>query len=277
MKKEKREIILNDKNNLPIGVFDSGIGGFTVLKELSKLLPNEKFVYVADSAFFPYGTKSGQEVERLVNRILDYFAQYPVKLIVIACNTASAYCFKSSINNIPIINCVTPTIEYALSFSNNILVLATKATIESKIYENNIEVRLTDDNSIQKYIEASMFVEICENNHKNSEESIETAVKNKLSCLNPNAIDVIILGCTHFGLLKKQIKGIFQNAILVDCGKPTAQKVYHFLKEQNLLRVICTDDEPHIKVFTTSAQEHFLEKIKWFDERISFSKTPIKL
>ena len=117
--------------NLPIGVFDSGIGGLTVLYRLIDMFPNEDFVYVGDTLNLPYGTKTKEQLKKLVSNVSNYLNELPVKSIVIACNTATTNSghLKETLD-LPIIGVIEPTANYALNISENILVLATNVTID---------------------------------------------------------------------------------------------------------------------------------------------------
>ena len=133
----------NMKNdNRPIGVFDSGLGGLTVLKALKDLFPNESFIYFGDTAHLPYGTKSKKTIIEYSNEICDFLNKKNVKLIVVACNTASALAFdfleKKMI--VPIVNVIDPCVKYAATKTKkkSIAVLGTRATINSKSYENKL-------------------------------------------------------------------------------------------------------------------------------------------
>ena len=124
--------------NTPIGVFDSGLGGLTVLKSLKKILPNESFIYFGDTAHVPYGTKSAESVIKFSQHILDFFLEHHTKAVVIACNTASAVAYNSlkKDHSIPIFDVVSPSVEFALqqTKTKNIGVIGTTSTINSKAY-----------------------------------------------------------------------------------------------------------------------------------------------
>ena len=185
--------------NLPIGVFDSGIGGLTVLYRLIQMFPNEDFVYVGDTLNLPYGTKSKEQLKKLVSNVSNYLYNLPVKSIVIACNTATTNSkhLKNTID-IPIIGVIEPTAKYALNISENILVLATNVTIDSNEYQTIINQNKKDPNSKQFYLKCSDFVDAIENNEINTPYSYKL-VADKLKDLKNEKIDVIICGCTHFG------------------------------------------------------------------------------
>ena len=121
-------------NDLPIGVFDSGLGGLTVLNELVEVLPKENFIYLADLKYSPYGEKSEKELEYIVKRVLEYFVEKQVKLIVVACNTASTIDLikENEYKSVPILNVIDAAIDLIDEKTENLLLLATKKTTESK-------------------------------------------------------------------------------------------------------------------------------------------------
>ena len=129
---------IKPSQNSPIGIFDSGLGGLTVLKSLETILPNESFIYFGDTAHVPYGTKSAETVIRYSQHIMDFFQKHETKAVVIACNTASAVAFQhlQSLYNIPLFDVVTPSVEFAINHTKNknIGVVGTFSTIYSNAY-----------------------------------------------------------------------------------------------------------------------------------------------
>ncbi|HBP25373.1 MAG TPA: glutamate racemase [Acholeplasmatales bacterium] len=221
-----------DRNN-PIGVFDSGIGGLTVLDALHRLMPNENFIYLADDAYFPYGRKSGEEIENRILQIGKQFQKRDVKALVIACNTASANShLLRSWSKIPVQSVIEPTALFACkqSRSKRIAILATDLTIKTGTYQN-----------ILKRFGAEVFplpgsglVELAENPNRKSRE-IALLVREIISPLQGADFDTIVLGCTHFGLLSEAIGEVFPKALQVGCGEPTANQLREILASQNLL------------------------------------------
>ena len=129
---------IKPSQNSPIGIFDSGLGGLTVLKSLEKILPNESFLYFGDTAHVPYGTKSAETVIRYSQHIMDFFQKHETKAVVIACNTASAVAYQQlqQIYKIPLFDVVTPSVEYSINItkSKNVGVVGTFSTIQSNAY-----------------------------------------------------------------------------------------------------------------------------------------------
>ncbi len=249
-------------DNRPIGVFDSGIGGVTVLEELVNKFPSEDFIYIGDTANLPYGTKTSEELKKLVSNIANYLVSRKAKAIVIACNTATANS-KHLIEtiDIPIIGVIEPTAKYAYqkSKSKNILVLATNVTIDSNSYQD--ELNKIDSNGHYYFAKCSEFVNAIENNIIDSKESYKL-VEDKLAEYRDKNIDTIILGCTHFGLYEKEIKKVFNDALLIPCSIPTSLVLEKILKE----REICNLQEKKgiIEINATSEPKFMEEKISWF-------------
>ena len=267
-KKEESSGCMN--NNRPIGVFDSGIGGVTVLEELIKKFPNENFIYVGDTLNLPYGTKTPEKLKELVSSVANYLVNRDVKAIVIACNTATAN--SAHLNDelsIPVIGVIEPTANYAyeMSKNKNILVLATNVTIESNAYQNALIG--IDANGHYYFSKCSEFVDAIEKNNINTEESFKL-VSDKLNEYKDKDIDTIILGCTHFGLYSKEIKNVFPNATLIPCSIPTADKLFNVLNENSSLNLQKNIGE--IEIFATSDPDFMEEKISWFSGNFDYVK-----
>lgn len=250
-------------NNKPIGVFDSGIGGVTVLQDLVDKFPNEDFIYVGDTLNLPYGTKTPEQLRKLVSNVSEYLVSRDVKAIVIACNTATAnsYHLKDEIA-VPVIGVIEPTSKYAykMSENKNILTIATNVTINSESYKKALE-GLSNGVGNFYFERCSEFVDAIENNIINTKESYDL-VYNKLSKYQDKNIDTIILGCTHFGLYSKELLNVFPNAKLVGCGGPTADELFAVLnKNENLNQ---TKKIGEIEINSTSDPDFMQEKIAWF-------------
>ncbi len=200
-------------NNNYIGVFDSGIGGLTVLTDLKNKFPNEKFLYFGDTARCPYGIKTRNELMAIVESDVDYFIKNKAKMIVIACNTATANSYHIE-SETPIIRIIEPTAKKALKVreeiksSKPIGVFATNYTINSKAYNKF----LGDENTIG--VCCSPWVDIIEKGLTDTLIS-RKAVSDAL-CDIKGKVDVIILGCTHFGLIEKEIKEYLGNVTIIN-------------------------------------------------------------
>jgi len=239
-------------DNRPIGLFDSGVGGLSVLAEIKKILPKENFIFLADQAHVPYGSKSKKQLEKLSERITIFLIKHNIKMLVIACNTATCYALSHLRKNynIPIVG-VVPAIKPAAKLSNNskIAVMSTPATAKSTYLKS----------LIQKYANDSKVLNLgC----KQLEDSVEELDKKKISTLldkyvsqvnNFNA-DVIILGCTHFPFLKNEIKKrSLSNAKIIDSGKSIAKRVKAILNDEKIKAETKVKD----LFFTTASPQKF--------------------
>lgn len=216
----------------PIGMFDSGCGGLTVLKEYIKELPNENFIYYGDTAHLPYGDKSKEKIIEFSENIVEFLINQNVKMIVIACGTASAAAYEtlSLKYNIPIKNIITPVAKNLVS--SNVAVIATKSTIKSNAWENAIKKYNPNANVIS--LACPLFVPIVEEGFANSKIA-DYAVKEYISKLKDKNVDSLILGCTHYPILSKQIqKEIGENVTLINAGNASAKDTKKFLIEHHL-------------------------------------------
>ncbi len=244
-------------NNQPIGIFDSGIGGLTVLKELRKLLPNEDVIYFGDTARVPYGTKSKKTITKYAFQIADFLLRQNVKLIVVACNTVSS----NSLNalkrayKIPIIGVIEPGVELALSVSKNkrIGVIGTSATINSHKYKLLLNKKSPDVKVFEKA--CPLFVPLIESGFINSKIT-DLTVEYYLKDLKNKNIDTLILGCTHYPLLTSAIKKFMGNINIINSGYAVALKVKNKLasrkikslhKKKGKLRLFLSDYSDYIK------------------------------
>lgn len=222
-------------NNNYIGVLDSGIGGLTTLKEIKKILPNENYIFYADSKNNPYGEKPIKELHSIVKNIVDYFINKKVKLIVIACNTATTRLIHKLRKEYPnmIFIGTEPAIKVACDNNyKNILVLGTPSTIKSK--RTSILIK----NNKKEY--QNIYLVACEG-LANAIETKNNSQINKLldKYLNPyinKNIDSIVLACTHYPIIKNKIKKYFSNIKIIDGNKGVAKQVKYQLEKNNLLK-----------------------------------------
>lgn len=223
--------------NLPIGIFDSGIGGLTVTKAIFNLLPNEKVIYLGDTARLPYGTKSKETVILYSIECLKFLLKKKVKFIVVACNTASSVAvpFLKKITKVPILGVISPGAKAAIEKSKNkkIGVIGTLRTIKSKSYIKEIRKFNFDVNIYSQ--PCSLFVQLAEDGWTDNKIAYLTA-ETYLKPLKKENIDTLILGCTHYPVLKKTIgKVMGKNVMLIDSGEETAKEVKLLLEKNNLL------------------------------------------
>ncbi len=224
-------------DNRPIGVFDSGVGGLTVVKQLMKRLPSEQIVYFGDTARIPYGTKSEEIVRRFSLEDSYFLLDKSVKMIVVACNTASAIALQmlKQILAIPLTGVIQPGAAAAYRNSRNkkIGVIGTAATIRSNSYSR--EIRLLDQEIRVVPQPCPLFVPMVEEGWLEDEATYLVA-RRYLQPLLENQVDTLILGCTHYPLLKNVIGKIMGPEVtLVDSGVETAWTVENVLREQQLL------------------------------------------
>jgi len=227
-----------DRTN-PIGFFDSGIGGLTVVRAVSELMPNENIVYFGDTARVPYGSKSNDTVIEYSLQAANFLLRKNIKLLVVACNTASSVALKDlkRFLTIPVIGMIEPGSKLALRESKNgrIGIIGTNATINNKAYSQEIK-KLNP--KVKVYEKACpLFVPIAEEgwiNHK----ATELIAKEYLDELKAKKIDSLVLGCTHYPILQNVIqKVVGKNVKLVDSGTPAARLVEEYLNGRGLRNI----------------------------------------
>lgn len=219
-----------------IGVFDSGVGGLTVAREIMRQLPNERIVYFGDTARVPYGSKSRETVTRFSRQIVHFLQTQNVKAIVVACNTASAFALDALEKevDIPIIGVVKPGARAALEATHNgrIGVIATEATIGSGIYKRYIEENDSSVNVIGKA--CPLFVPLAEEGLWEDPVTDEIA-RRYLTELIDIDIDTLILGCTHYPLLRSTVGKIMGDKVaLVNPAYETARELKELLEKEGL-------------------------------------------
>ena len=243
--------------NAPIGVFDSGLGGLTVLKSLEKILPNESFIYFGDTAHVPYGAKSAETVLKYCRNILDFFSQYHTKAVVVACNTASAVAYNSLQKeySISLFDVVSPSVEFAIkkSKTKKIGVIGTTNTINSKAYSHQFSDKNTDFSIYE--ISCPLFVPIIEEGWSDSKIAKEIATE-YLQDFEEKNIDILILGCTHYPIMANTIQSVLPAKIqLVFSGETVGQKLFHYLKINKLINI--STDGGNIKFYVSDLPQKF--------------------
>ena len=221
-------------NNNKIGMFDSGIGGLTILKELRKLLPNENYIYYADSKNNPYGEKSDSELMNIVTNIVDFLISKEVKIIVIACNTATTRCINRLRKMYPnmIFVGTEPAIKVACDKNyKNTLVMATPGTIKSERTHELAKLNKKRDQKIT-LLSCKGLADAIESGNK---DNVNKVLHKLLDKYVDEGIDSIVLGCTHYPHAKKNIKELFPNAKLIDGNKGVSRQVKRQLESHNLL------------------------------------------
>lgn len=221
----------------PIGVFDSGVGGLTVAREIMRQLPNERIVYFGDTARVPYGSKSKDTIIRFSRQIIRFLKTKNVKAIVVACNTASALALEEiqSEIDIPIIGVLKPGAKVAAEATENgkIGVIATESTIASQLYTKVIQSHLPQAQVLGK--PCPLFVPLVEEGWMKDPVTVEVANR-YLEPLKESGIDTLILGCTHYPLLRSTIRQIMGETVnLVNPAYETAIGLKQLLDEHDLL------------------------------------------
>jgi len=250
----------------PIGIFDSGVGGLTVVKELFRQLPCEKIVYFGDTARVPYGNKSRETVSRYATEIADFLiSKHKVKILIVACNTASALSLeilKKTFPHIPVFGVIKPAALKALQLSKNkkIAVIGTEATVTSGTYPKTLR-QLATKNSIKKigvYQSACpLLVPLVEEGRLKGTIT-EMVIKQYLKKILPHKPDILILGCTHYPLLEPVIKKILgPNVAIVDSASAVVEEVKSFLTDKNILSGLSSSQIRHSLYCVSDSPEKF--------------------
>lgn len=240
-----------------IGIFDSGIGGLTVLKEVCKILPNENIIYLGDTARVPYGIRSAETVTKYSFECINFLLKKNIKLIVVACNTVSSVSLEEIKKRVevPVIGVIEPGAKAATSITKNrkVGVIGTEATIKTKAYTNAIK---TIRNEVEVYeLACPLFVPLVEEGWTDDIIAKLTAER-YLSAMKSKDIDTIVLGCTHYPLLKKVIEEVMGNVNIVDSAIETSKAVKNILYNKNLFRD--RDTLPEKKFFVTDSPDKFV-------------------
>lgn len=235
-------IFMNNKISGAVGVFDSGLGGLTSVRELSKILPDEKIIYFGDTGRVPYGTRSKETITKYALDDMNFLVSKGVKMVLVACGTVSSIAISALKQNfdIPVLGVVSPSAKKAVSITQNkkIAVLATTATIKTGSYEKEIQALMPEAKVMG--ISCPMFVPLVENGYTDTDNKVTQIICDQyISKLCDFAPDTIILGCTHYPIIKEQIAKSAEKHIgkvnIVDSGKESALCAKEFLSHNNLL------------------------------------------
>lgn len=246
-------------NKWPIGIFDSGLGGLTLVKEIQKILPGEKIIYFGDTARVPYGTKSKETVTRFSKENVRFLLRFKVKLIVAACNTASSLSLQTLKKSfkIPIIGVIRPGVDKALHITKKgpIGIIGTRSTIKSSAYQKLLK-KMSPGIKVSANA-CPLFVPLVEEGWLNNKNTINVA-QEYLKGFKKSRVKALILGCTHYPLLKPAIRKVMGKSVkLIDSAEETARKVKHILDRKALLS----------SVVKTAAHRYFVS-----DEPAAFKK-----
>ncbi len=263
-------------NNNPIGIFDSGVGGLSVLKELKRLLPFESFIYFADSTHAPYGEKTPEEIYRFSKKIVDFFLDRQVKLIVVACNTATAHAIRKLRKQyiVPFVG-MEPAVKPAAlhTKTGHIGVLATAGTFKGKHFAETTE---TFAKGVQIHTQVGEgLVEAVEQGYFNTPETT-TILRKYIEPMLEQNIDSLVLGCTHYPFLCDQIKKIIghRQVEIINPAEPVARQAKNILFSFDLECNCGT--QPEYQFFTTGKKEvlkNLITQIEIYDN-IEISEIP---
>ena len=240
----------------PIGIFDSGVGGLTVLAEIKKKMPNENIIYLGDTANFPYGNKSKEEIINFSRKNVKKLIKKDAKIIIIACGTATSQAIDTLKQefDVPIIGIIAPTVEYVKERKiEKIGVIATEGTIRSKAWEVALKEKITDIQVINKA--CPMLATIAEEGRAMGTEGRQ-AIKEYMEPFKQNKVDKIILGCTHYPIYEKLIKEELHYEVeLINTGVTVANYLEELLENKELQNtskkemqiVYLTKPEPYFK------------------------------
>jgi glutamate racemase len=238
---------------MPIGIFDSGLGGLTVLREVRKILPNEEIFYFGDTARVPYGEKTKELIIRYSKEITDFLLSKNISALVVACNTATALALEElkAAYDIPVIGVIEAGVRSALSVTktNEVGVIGTKATINSEKYKQEIHSK---NKNIAVYQKACpLFVHVVEEGLLEGE-IVESIIKHYLGDFD-DKVDTLILGCTHYPLLKKEIQKIYPDLKIVDPAMETALDLKKILTENDAIE----NKKGKVKYYVSDGVQNF--------------------
>ena len=253
----------------PIGMFDSGVGGLTVYKEIKKIMPNEKIIYLGDTKNFPYGSKSKQSIIDLSKKNIDFLLEQNVKVIVIACGTATSQALEEvqNIYKVPIIGIIQPTIEYIKRKENikNIGVIATRGTIRSNSWETNLKSQISDIKVYNK--ECPLLAPMAEEGWIDNEIAkltIQEYIKDFPK------LDALILGCTHYPLFKKIIEEQMPNTEIINTGEKLASHI------KTMIESSTNKEKAQDEIYLTDTECNFINvSYKLLNEKIELKKATI--
>ncbi len=250
---------MKNRNTAPVGVFDSGVGGLTVVREIARQLPDENIIYFGDTARVPYGSKSQNTIIRFSEQIIRFLKTKHVKAIVIACNTASALALDAVRDefDIPVMGVVIPGARAAVEATRNrkIGVVGTDATVQSGMYTKVIHEMASDVTVIEKA--CPLFVPLVEEGFKEHVVTREV-IEYYLESMRNTDIDAMILGCTHYPLLRSKIRDYLGEKIqIVNPAYETAMDLKELLREQNMENGGATSEHSRYSFYVSDAAEKF--------------------
>lgn len=252
-----------------IGVIDSGVGGLTVVNEIIRQLPNEHIVYLGDTKRCPYGSRKELEIKEFTYSMVNKILTYNIKILVIACNTATAYTLNdlSERLDIPVIGVIKPGSRAAISVTKTkeIGVIGTKATIKSKAYEKSLK-EINNEINVEG-LACPSFVPMIESGEYLRDSHLEEIRKVLLPLKQNKDIDTLVLGCTHYPLIAKEIQQAFGGAIhVISSSEETAREASVILDQHNLLSPNLT--KKHLFLMTGNKENFKLVYENIFDNTL---------
>ena len=267
-------------NSNPIGIFDSGVGGLSVLREIRKLLPHENLIYIADQEHVPYGPRPAQEIQQFSQAITDFLCQHNAKIIVVACNTATAAALnylRETYPDMPFVG-MEPAVKPAAqqTKAGKVGVMATATTIKSERYVDlmhrfarNIIVYEDPCVGLVKAIEAG----------KIENESTIQLLQQILAPMQANHVDTFVLGCTHYPFVLPAIEEILGTAVsIIDPAPAVARQTKRILEKNNLLNLTTANPTPHYRFITTGQKyqlEHFVHQVLQLEAVVETAVIPL--
>ena len=234
---------------MKIGMFDSGVGGITVLKEFLKILPENEYIYFGDTKRVPYGGKSAENIKLFSIEIIDFLIKQNVDIIIAACNTVSAVCLNEIKNNydIKIIGVIEPTVDYILKTDyKNIGIIGTKATVQSKVY-----TKILEKNNIKTYNKACpLFVPVIEENIQ-KDVIVDGIIDLYLSEFRDIDLDAIVLACTHYPIIENKIRKYLPDTDIINPAFQTAEYTKKF--------IVSGSDTGNVKFYFTDITDSVYE------------------
>jgi len=265
------QLLMSLQQNQSIGIFDSGVGGLTIAHAVKIAMPNEKIVYFGDTAHLPYGDKSADSIRYYSEKIAEFLIQQNCKVVLIACNTASAHAFQRVLEVVGsralVFNVIDPVVDFVNKSKKirDIGIIGTKGTVSSNVYQNKLKALEKNLNVIAKA--TPMFVPMIEEGFIYDDIS-NAIIRAYLSESDFEKIDSLVLACTHYPLIKNQIRKFFNFKVnVIDSSQIVANHVKQFLTDNNLLSNSSDNTNEfyvsdYTKMFETIAQMFFEEDIQ---------------
>lgn len=267
------------KASQPIGIFDSGIGGLTVARAITQLLPHEQIIYFGDTAHMPYGEKSADAIKHYSVKIAEFLKHKNCKMIVIACNTASAAGYRAVLKQTGmkdlIVNVIDPAANFVVAnyYRKKVGVIATKRTVSSNVYAK----RITHLDPVADVVQLAtpLLAPMIEEGFYNNKIS-QTIINSYLSKSKLSKIDALILGCTHYPLIKNEIQKFYGKKVaVIDSSEVVAQHVKSVLAKHKLLNTPAklSLSKPGRQFFVSDYTQSFEESSKiFFNEKVKLKQ-----